>query len=98
VAVLVFVLMNMMEIVIIISVSVGMVMPSFMVNASALILRTMFVVVPRLLMMFINMNVRVVVKINAVPPNTPATLVISPKMIFPPVIKRIKESFLMQKP
>lgn len=91
---LVPVLMNMMQIVIVISLSVRVVMPSFIVNASSLILSTVLMV-PRMLMMLMNMNSSVV-KINFVPPDIPAaTLIIGLKMIFPPVVKRIKESFLM---
>lgn len=89
---LVLFLVNMIKMVIIISVSARMVMSSFIVIASSVMVGTMLVV-PWLFTMFIDMNV-VVIKIIS----SPDTLIIIPKMIFPPVIKRIKESFLMQKP
>lgn len=95
---LVFHLVNVMEIVVIISFPLGMVVPVINVDAFSLMMITRLVMMlphSMLLITFVAMNVMVVVDMSFTPSSVLNTFAISPTMIFPPIINGIKESLLV---
>lgn len=91
---LVLFLVNLMKIEIVITSSLGVVMYVIVMNPSSLMLSIILLMSHFVLVMLVNMNV-VVININSVHSRSSNTVVIRPKMIFPPIIDWIKESLLM---
>lgn len=91
---LVLVFMDMVKMVVIIAASFKLVMPVIVVNVSSLIVRTMLGVRRFMPMMFKSMSARAVY-VTSVLSIILAVLSIIPKMIFPPIVYRIKKSLLV---
>lgn len=91
---LMLVFLNMVKIIIIIGVPVWMFMLVITVNTTSSTSSFKLVVPALLLVMFSNMNMGVI-NINTATPKISDSLIVRLKMVIPPVIERIKQSFLM---
>lgn len=93
--VLVLFLVDLMKIEIVITSPLRMVMHATTMNASSLVLSTILVMSYFVLVMLLSVNVVGVVNINSVPSSSSNAVVISTKMIVPPIIDWIKKSLHM---
>ncbi|GFS33253.1 cytochrome P450, family 87, subfamily A, polypeptide 2 [Actinidia rufa] len=91
------VFMNMVEIIMIISIPSWMMLHVLIMSTSSLPLGIKLVVPLFLLVVFLEMDSGSF-SIKFMFPHMTTFLFVSPKMIFPPVMKRIKEPLLMEKP